>query len=267
MLDAGNRPQRSPPASAGRAGPRSGPTRSSIPKNSPIRGRRRSHGDEHHPLARLGEHDAEVGQGGGLALARPPGWSTIRLRSCRSCRANCSEVRSDRYDSAAGEVGSADRDHHRPAAVARRSPPGSWPAPGYRWRVSVASLEASRSSRLSRRKAAARPSASPAARPSRASWTGLGELGETGACAGVTSTTSLVVDRAADLHLGQLFLQHGLLVEQRDATCEVVSALKGLSLLAERGDLRRSWPRAAVRLRSSPPPAVLPRTRWRRGWR
>ena len=57
---------------------------------------------------------------------------------------------------------------------------------------SAASLEDSASSRLSRRKAAPRPSSSPAASPSRASWAGFGELGEVAARAEVTSSTPLV---------------------------------------------------------------------------
>ena len=56
----------------------------------------------------------------------------------------------------------------------------------------LAQMEVSLSSRLSRRNAAPRPSASPAARPSKPSCTGLGELGDTGICAGVTSATSPV---------------------------------------------------------------------------
>ena len=176
------------------------------------------------------------------ARRRPPGWPgwtscprlapglvTTMLRSCRSCRANCSEVRSDRYDSAAGEVGSASVTssgfcRRQEATSGVMASTGAPPA------CSTASLEVSRSSRLSRRKAAPRPSASPAARPSRASWAGLGELGERG-LRGRDQHHVAGIGRAADLHLGQLLLQHRLLVEQRRRLRRGRVAPEGLELL------------------------------------
>jgi hypothetical protein len=59
-------------------------------------------------------------------------------------------------------------------------------------RCSAASLEDTASSRLSRRNAAARPRISPAARPSRPSVTGFGELGEVAGSAGLTRASALV---------------------------------------------------------------------------
>ena len=79
--------------------------------------------------------------------------------------------------------------------------------------LSTASLEDRVSSRLSLRKAAPRPSSSPAASPSRASWTGFGELGDAGA-----TGRSDELDRTGGggpvyLKLRDLSLQYGLLVD------------------------------------------------------
>src|SRR5690242_2547719 len=106
----------------------------------------------------------------------------------RSCRANCSDVRSDRYASAAGDIGLASdttsgllRFFHEftiGTAAITVAPPNS----------SAISLEFTASSRLSRRNAAARPRIRPAARPSKPFLVGLGELGDSGVWAGVTRT-------------------------------------------------------------------------------
>ena len=225
------------------------PTRSSIWKNPPIWGRRRS--------AETSSIRSPAWANTTPRLARvevlpspTPGLVTIRLRSCRSCRANCSEVRSDRYDSAAGEVGSLTETTTGPC---RRQvvTTGVRASTGVPLALSVASLEPSRSSRLSRRKAAARPRASPAARPSRASWTGLGELGETGACAGVTSTTSLGLTAPLTCIWASCSFSTACWLSSAEATGEVVSDLKGLSSLPSAEICERSWASAPARLRSA----------------
>ena len=180
-----------------------------------------------------------------------PGLVNTTLRSCRSCRANCSEVRSDRYDSAAGEVGSVKTTTSGCCCRRHEGTTGVMASTGAPPARSAASLETSLSSRLSRKKAAPSPTARPAARPSRASWAGLGELGEVGVCAGVTRTTSPVSTAPLTCIWANCSFRTACWLSRAEASGEVVLPRNELSCCPSEEICERSWASAVARLRSA----------------
>ena len=227
------------------------PSRSSNPKNWPSRGLRRSQETSTtrwpawaNIAPRLDSVEVLPSAAAGLV--------TRIVRRSRSCRANCSEVRSDRYASAAGDIGRASdttsgrsRFFHEVTIGTAASTVAPAELLGRllgRHRV-VEALPQER--RGQAQDQAGRPGRAGRPRSAWASWAKR-RLG------GRDHRQAAGLAGAVDLHLGELLAEHGLLVDQRGLLRGGAwRAAQLLDLLADRPDLARSWASAAVRLLSA----------------
>ena len=213
------------------------PAASSIPKNCPSRGLRRSQETIRtfcpawaKTAPRLASVEVLPSEAAGLV--------TRMVRSSCSARANCSEVRSDRKASVAGDEGRARDTTSGRSRLRHDVTIGTAASTGALVSCSAVSLADTASSRLSRRNAAARPRIRPASRPRSASCTGLGELGDSGAHRGRHDRQRRGLAGAVQLQLGELDLEHGLLVHYRvDLGCGAALGTEPGDLLGVRGDL------------------------------
>ncbi len=156
-------------------------------------------------------------------------------------------MRSDRYASAGGEVGSLTEITTGLAFFRHEATIGTVASMGAPLTRSTASPVVSVSSRLSRRNAAPMPRMIPAISPSRAFCTGLGELGEVGTVAGVTSSSPEDAVAPATWSWASWPLSTACWLERAASCAAELAGSLPISLLITPICLV-SWPSAAVRL-------------------